>query len=41
MIGKIIAFIFGFIIGTFFGTVVGRWVLEQIINFIKVKGGII
>jgi len=40
MIGKIITFILGFIAGTLFGTAVGKWVLEQIINFIQSKGGI-
>lgn len=40
MIGKIITFIIGFIAGTLFGTAVGKWILEQIINFIQAKGGV-
>jgi len=41
MIGKIITFILGFIVGALFGTAVGKWVLEQIINFIQTKAGAI
>jgi len=40
MIGKIITFILGFIMGALFGTAVGKWIFEQIINFIQTKGGI-
>ena len=39
MIGKIIVFIMGFIMGTLFGTVLGRFLIEQLLNYIKVKGG--
>ena len=40
MIGKVLTFILGFITGTLFGIAMGRWLLEQIINYIQLKGGI-
>ena len=39
MIGKIFTFIVGFIVGTFFGTTLGRWLFEQLINYLQTKGG--
>lgn len=41
MIGKIITFIIGFIVGTLFGTAIGEWILGRLIDFIRVKGGVI
>jgi len=39
MIGKILFFVGGFITGTLFGTAVGRWIFNQIVEFIKMKLG--
>ena len=35
MIGKILIFIMGFVLGTIFGTSIGRWVIEQLINYLQ------
>jgi len=37
MIGKIIFFVVGFLLGTLFGTAIGRWLIEQILNFLQTK----
>ena len=39
MIGKVLAFVGGFILGVAYGTVVGRWMLEQLVNFISGRLG--
>jgi len=40
MIGKLIIFVIGFVSGTLFGTAVGRWILEQLINFVETIVGL-
>lgn len=37
MIGKIILFVVGFLLGTLFGTTIGRWLIEQVLNFLQTK----
>jgi len=39
MIGKIIIFISGFVLGLIFGTSVGRWIFEQLLNYLQGKLG--